>query len=97
MILIHADLKVVPDKKQEFFKAVEPLVRGSQAEAGCVRYTLMQLWGDENSYTFVEEWKDQAAVDYHNATEHFQTFFKKAPEFVVGEMNVKVFHAPEAE
>jgi len=97
MIIIHADLKIQAGKEHEFLQAVKPLVEGSQAEKGCVRYTLMQLCGDSSRYTFVEEWKDQEAVALHNVTEHFQAFGKQASAFVEGEMKVKKFFAPEEE
>ncbi|WP_058304240.1 putative quinol monooxygenase [Gorillibacterium timonense] len=97
MIIIHADFKVFPDKKQSFLEAVQPLVQGSQAEAGCIRYTLMQLVGDETAYTMVEEWKDQEAVDAHNASEHFQSFGRFAPSFLADKMNVKVFRTTDTE
>ncbi|MEK5023484.1 putative quinol monooxygenase [Paenibacillus sp. FSL M7-1046] len=85
MIIIHADLNVLPDKKEAFLEAVKPLIRASQAENGCIRYTLMHEVGEEKLiYTFVEEWKDQAALDFHNATDHFITFDKLVPSLTSG-------------
>ena len=50
------------------------LVAKSRAEAGNLRYDLHQDLQNENRFVFVETWQDQAAVDSHNASGHFQGF-----------------------
>lgn len=44
----------------------------SRAEAGNISYHLYEDMDDPDILTFIEEWKDQAAVDVHADSEHFQ-------------------------
>ncbi|MFB5269746.1 putative quinol monooxygenase [Paenibacillus enshidis] len=91
MIIIHADLKVLAEKRETFLALMQGLVKASQAEEGNQRYTLMQDVEDENSFTVVEEWKDQAAVDFHNQTAHFQSFVAAVPECLAAPLQVSKF------
>ena len=43
---------------------------------GNISYDLHQEIGKPNRFVFVESWKSQAAIDEHNASEHFQNFVK---------------------
>nr|WP_283657981.1 putative quinol monooxygenase [Paenibacillus sp. RC343] len=63
----------------------------SQAEEGNVRYTLMQDLNDANAFTMVEEWKDAAAVDFHNKSAHFQAFVAAAKELLAAPLQVNAF------
>lgn len=47
------------------------LVVKSQAEPGNVYYTLNQSIADPRVHTMMEVWRDQAAIDAHNVSEHF--------------------------
>ena len=51
---------------------LKELVQKSAAEEGNVFYTLNQDINEPNVLTFIECWKDQDAINIHNATEHFQ-------------------------
>ena len=64
---------VIKEGEVENVKALlKELVEKSAAEEGNVFYTLNQDIKDPNVLTFMEAWKDQAALDTHNATEHFR-------------------------
>ena len=39
----------------------------------------------------MEFWKDQAAIDFHNATEHFTTLLPKLAELCDGEIGIDLF------
>ena len=69
MIKITAKSIVKAGAREEFIATARELVENSRAEAGNVSY---HLHDDPNILTFIEEWKDQAAVDVHADSEHFQ-------------------------
>ncbi len=71
MIKIVARSIVRPECIQQYQALARELVEKSQAEAGNVSYTLNQSTKDPRVHCFLEIWKDQAAIDFHNATEHF--------------------------
>ncbi|MDO7907542.1 putative quinol monooxygenase [Paenibacillus sp. JX-17] len=95
MFVIHANMVVKPEQKENFLEQMKLLMQGSQAEEGNIRYTLMQDINDPNAFTMVEEWKDEEAMKFHNATEHFQNFVASAPEFLAAPMQAKVFSADQ--
>ena len=72
--IISAQVFIKPDKVDAFIAATQSLIEKSRAEEGCVSYSLYQNPQDKTKFLFFEEWKNQAAVDFHFATEHFQKF-----------------------
>ena len=73
---IVATLAVKPAHRAELLAVFRDLVAKSRAEAGNLRYDLHQDLQNENRFVFVETWQDQAAVDSHNASGHFQGFLQ---------------------
>ena len=71
MIKIVAKLLVKADKVWEFKKSARELVTKSRQEEGNVFYSLNVSTDDPRRMAFIECWKDQAAIDFHNRTEHF--------------------------
>ncbi|HEU4963039.1 MAG TPA: putative quinol monooxygenase [Bacilli bacterium] len=93
MIIIHASLKVKAEKREAFLEMVGPLVAGSTAEEGNISYQLFEQVGQPNSFIVVEEWKDQAAVDFHNNTPHFKTYREQAGGMLSEPPSVQLFEA----
>lgn len=71
MIVTIARQVIKPECMDAYHKLAQELVTKSVAEAGCVSYYSVQAEEDPRVHLFVECWKDQAAVDFHGATEHF--------------------------
>ncbi len=71
MIVLVLKIEVKEGKKEEFLKVAELLVEGSQKEDGNIEYNIYQDLDDENTVAFIEKWKDQEALDFHEKTEHF--------------------------
>lgn len=72
--IISAQVLIKPEKVDAFIAATKDLIEKSRAEEGCISYSLYQDPTDKTKFLFFEEWKNQAAVDFHFATEHFQKF-----------------------
>lgn len=87
MIKIVARQVIRKECIAKYRKLTKELVEKSQAEAGNVMYTSNQSIEDERVHCFIEIWKDQEAIDMHNASEHFQRIIPQ-----LGEM----FDAPES-
>lgn len=71
MIKIFAKLVLRPECVEHFQTIAKELVEKSLAEEGCVTYSLNRSKADPNTFAFIEIWKDQEAIDIHNASEHF--------------------------
>ncbi len=75
-IKIVATVVLKAEKRDELLAGFGRLVELSRQEAGNLRYDLHQDIQNPNRVVFFENWRDQAAIDAHNATEHFQGFLK---------------------
>lgn len=73
MITIVAKSQVKPECLEDYIKLAKELVAASQAETGNVSYHLYQAQEDPCTLTMIECWKDQAAIESHNASAAFQT------------------------
>ncbi len=71
MIKIIARRLVREDSVDEYLRLAAELVSASQAEPGCITYTLNRCIENPRLFSFIEAWKDQDAIDFHNASEHF--------------------------
>lgn len=60
------------DQIDAFVALAKQLVVATNEEEGCIYYQLHQSLSDPTELTFMEEWVDQAALDLHMATPHFQ-------------------------
>ena len=64
-------MSVAPENVEVFKALAAPLVEKSRQEEGNIFYTLSVSKKDPCCLTFLECWKDKAAIAFHNETEHF--------------------------
>ena len=81
MKIISAQVFIKAEKADDFLSFTKELIEKSRAEEGCISYTLYQDPNDKSTFLFFEEWKNQAAIDFHFATEHFKKFDEKMGDF----------------
>lgn len=77
MIIITAKMTIKTDKINAFLEITKNLVEESRKEEGCIEYSLYEDTKNKTSFTFIEKWKDQEAIDYHFKTQHFVTAIEK--------------------
>jgi quinol monooxygenase YgiN len=69
---------VKPGHEQEFEKLFAELRAEIQKhEPDCVLYTLLKSRTDQRAYIVQEQYRNQAALDLHQTTEHGKTYFPK--------------------
>jgi len=90
-MMIVARLSVKPDKIANFTDAAKEMIEKSNTESGCTSYQLYQDPYTNTKFVFVEEYKNQAAVDAHFATDYFAAFGPKIADFLEGAPDIKVF------
>ena len=72
MIAIWVKVKVKPERRERFLKAIEVDALGSERdEQGCARFNVLQDAQDQNVYYFYEVYKDEAALEAHRAAPHY--------------------------
>ena len=74
MIVLIAKSTLLEGKQQEFIEVAEKLVKATREEVGCIYYDLVHDTTDANVFYFVEKYQDEAAVEAHKNSEHFQTY-----------------------
>ncbi|MDR1592865.1 MAG: antibiotic biosynthesis monooxygenase [Prevotellaceae bacterium] len=90
-IVITAYLDIKIDQVEKFLAEVQEVITKSKAEEGNASYNLFADLKEKNKFVFVEEWKGQAAVDTHFATEHFKKFGALMDEVAAAPPKIKIF------
>jgi quinol monooxygenase YgiN len=90
MIASTSTLKIQNGKAHEFESIVAALtVRAN--EPGNVLYQLTKSRADDNTYRFLELYKDQDAFTRHGQTEYYKEMMSKAGSFLAAAPNVEMF------
>ena len=89
-MMIIAKLSVKPEKAKDFTEAAKEIIENSNKESGCTFYQLFQDPYDNSRFVFVEEYKNQAAVDAHFAADYFKAFGPKIGDFILGQPEIKI-------
>jgi len=89
-MMITAKITVKPEKIKDFLDAAREMIEKSNKESGCSFYQLYQDPYDNSRMIFVEEYKNQVAVDTHFTTEYFKAFGPKIGNLVEGPAEVKI-------
>lgn len=91
MIAIVARQIIKKSALAEYDALVKELVEKSRQEEGNVSYVNVQDREDERIRIFLELWKDQDAIDIHNATPHFTRIIPQLGELFDGPEDVKLY------
>ena len=96
-MMILANLTVKPEKVKAFTEAAKEIIEKSNKEAGCKFYQLYQDPYDNAKFVFVEEYKNQAAVDAHFASDYFKAFGPKISDMVAEPAKIKIISVAKEE
>lgn len=89
MIIINVLLKVKPEKREEFLVFVEDLVNKSRQDEGAIFYDCLESLDMKNQFMIIENWRDQAAVDLHNETDHLKKFIAEIDQYLAADKELK--------
>lgn len=95
MLVLLARIPIKPEARDTFLGAIGGLVEASNAEPGVISYECFESAKTPNSFIFVEEYQDQAALDAHMASPHFQGAAGGLAEMVSGPPELKVYETSE--
>ena len=92
MIASTSTLKIQSGKAGEFETLVAAVTAKVRAnEPGNVLYQLTKSRADDNTYRFLELYKDQDAFARHGQTEYYKEMMNKAGSFLAAPPNVETF------
>lgn len=95
MLVLHARLPIKPEMRETFLSAIGGLVEASNAEPGVLSYECTESLKTPNLFIVIEEYTDQAALDAHMASEHFQAAAGGLGDMLGGAPELKLFEAGE--
>ena len=72
MIAMWVKVRVKPEARERFLKAIEVDALGSERdERDCFRFNVLQDQQDRNVYYFYEVYRDEKALEAHRAAPHY--------------------------
>ncbi|AXC13213.1 Antibiotic biosynthesis monooxygenase [Acidisarcina polymorpha] len=74
MVTFTVRMRFSHDDRDKVAEILRNLAHASRQEPGCVAYVPHQVDGDAETILIYEQYRDQAAVDAHRATPHFQQY-----------------------
>ena len=91
MITIVAKSTIKPGTKEQFKVLTEALKRESRKEEGCISYNLFRDIHHSNTFTFIEEWKNEEAIQLHRESKHYTTIIPKLSELREGKPEINLY------
>lgn len=82
MITVIATIIAKKDKIEDVKNGLRELVKHTTQEEGCIKYILHQDRENPNVFMFYEQFKDQAAFDFHASQPYIAAFGAKAGELL---------------
>ena len=90
-----AKIKIKSGTEKEFFEKVQPLIKGSRAEDGCIDYGLYKSTEETDLFMMVEQWKDLEIFEKHTASAHFIQFGADASSMMAAELDIQIYPVAE--
>ncbi len=91
MIVVVGRVNSDADRRIGLIDAAQALARASRQEEGCLGYRFYEDTEGEHEFVFVEEWKDEEALQRHFRTPHIAEFMRSVPATLITPPDVQ-FH-----
>ena len=89
-MIINAKIKILEEKRDEYLKLMESLVEETRKEDGVLYYSHFEDVQERNTFVVVENYIDEAAINSHMESSHFQNFNNKVKEYVAEEPVIEI-------
>ncbi len=74
MVSFSVRMRFAKDDRDRIVEILRNLALASRQEPGCVNYVPHHVDGDPETVVIYEQYADQAAVDAHRASHHFEQY-----------------------
>jgi len=91
MIVVVGRVHTDPEKRAQLLEVAHKVASASREEGGCVDYRVFEDTEQPNNFVFVEEWKDEDALQQHFGTPHIAEFMQAILATIVAPPDVR-FH-----
>ena len=75
-IVLNVHMEAAPGREKDLEQALTALLAPTRSEPGCLAYRLHLDPQNASKFMFYEKFADQAALDAHLASPHFQNLVK---------------------
>ena len=72
MISFTVRMRFAPEDREQVSEVLRKLTEASRKEPGCITYIPHEVADDPNTILIYEQYRDQAALDAHRASNHFR-------------------------
>ena len=86
MIIVHGNIPLKPDSREEALKLARVMATETQNEEGCISYDFYVGLSDPNTLLLFQEWESMDALMGHFQTQHMKSFLDGLPDLVSGEI-----------
>ena len=88
---IFIKFKIKEGHVEDYLAAKREMVQKSQAEEGCISYTMNAVKDQPDVVALLEIWQDEEALELHKNSEHFKTLLPVGKEYVDGVISSDIF------
>ena len=85
------EMNTSSDRVAQLRAILEEMVRHARAETGCELYEMYEDRDRAGQFIFFEHWSDEASLDVHTSTPHFELSAKAIQELVTSPIKVTHF------
>jgi quinol monooxygenase YgiN len=96
MLVIHATMRLDPDRRDEALGLFADLAAASREEPGVIDYTISEDIESPGTMRFVERYEDRDALAAHQETDHYRAFDGRREELLDGPADVTMFEIADA-
>ncbi|MDR2873435.1 MAG: antibiotic biosynthesis monooxygenase [Methanobrevibacter sp.] len=91
MIILLVGMIVKENKRDDFLKVTESLIKNTRLEKGNIDYNLYLDTESDNKYLMVENWKNDECLCEHNQSTHFKNFVNESTNLLSEEIEIKKY------
>jgi len=95
VLVVLATVTGKPERQADIVAALGKAAKASRGDAGCRSYAFYVDVEDDNRFTSVETWDDQAALDAHFGQPHTVELLQAAGELVAAPAVITVHEVAE--
>jgi quinol monooxygenase YgiN len=89
-VILH--LTARPDTAEKVKAVLLEVAKQSRSEKGCISYQVLQDAADPTSFTTLEEWASEAAIDQHMTQPHTQKALAEGVPLLAKDLDLRKFH-----
>ena len=91
-LFMCARFQAKPEHVIELRTRLIEMVKLTHKEEGCLFYNLHVDINHESTFYFLEGWRDQESLEFHNSTPYIQAIIMDAPRLSVDGVRVEIMH-----